>query len=119
MKLIKPTDDELNAAFAEHVVGFKPDPNNEGRWIPPGRHTLTVGYWTEKPARFTHSADAVLPWLEKTRFDANFWKRWRIQIICWETHGENKFAEADTFPRAAVIALLRANGVEVEFSPSP
>lgn len=45
MKLTNPTDDELNAAFAEKVAGWDHFPAGYPRW--------------------THSADAVLPWLEK------------------------------------------------------
>lgn len=141
MKLTNPTDDELNAAFAEKVAGWIA-PTSES----PYTESSSVGcpqvnldfYWKDNRGlccdgpRFTTSADAVLPWLEKwhdadaqnrdvricrrlagdwlvtLRTRTNPWEQWVDQ---WEEDGD--------FPRAAVIALLRANGVEVEFTDSP
>jgi len=109
MKLINPTDDELNAAFAVAVAGYV---QREGGWeIPPMRVI-----WTE-PLDFTRSMDAVLPWLNAPG--------WLWHISNDEIHTDKPFtacvhrglAEASASdtnaPLACVIALLRANGVEV------
>lgn len=114
MKLTNPTDDELNIAFAEKVAGMNP--------VNVEYHTAP---WSEKP-RFTQSADAVLPWLEKEiLWDAQSciaesqraFRCW-IRILTKAAGERSEYAEArePTFPRAAVIALLRAHGVEIEFT---
>lgn len=145
--LVDPTDDELNAAFAEKVAGYewvacgydsdKPVRPRFMALLAPG-HTpygwvrfsgeLGPSYNRHRTyARWTDSADNVLPWLSKccphgwTVEENEFggvrkfgcaiasepsWTGW-IECADWRF--------ADTFPRAAVIALLRAHGVEVEF----
>lgn len=117
MKLTNPTDDELNAAFAEHVAAMsKADVEY---------HTAP---WSMKP-RFTHSANAVLPWLEKEGWS---WERssYAPEITGEAVHFEVRVSgpnenqsgycrcvfSPDQFARAAVVALLRAYGVEVEFT---
>lgn len=122
MKIINPTDDQLDAAFAEHVAGQIPT-------VSPGYFTYpnVRGFWRAK--KFTQSSDAVLPWLEKGResgrrigIEVGF-RLWRIWIHDKNTDGlydscleRRPDGESDTLPRAAVIALLRAHGVEVEFT---
>ena len=108
MKLMNPTDDELNAAFAEKVAGW---------WLWPGyRDQWCDGTEDRGKARFTTSFDAVLPWLGKWRTIAIDWDRiaglWSVGV------GQHKDTPAysPVLPRAAVIALLRAAGVEVEFT---
>lgn len=97
MKLTNPTDNELNEAFAKNVC----------KW--------TVERWPSPD--FVNCADAVLIWLDKTYWQvqqtskAN--KPLRVRI---GSEQDSCFGESDTFPRAAVIALLRAHGVEVEFT---
>ena len=123
MKLINPTDDELNAAFAEKVAGW---------YVANKVHALDkicyrsekeyfekpfCGTWPVPP--FTRSMNAVLPWLNAPG--------WLWHISNDEIHTNRPFtahihrglAEASASdtnaPRACVIALLRANGVEVTF----
>lgn len=126
MKLTNPNDAELNAAFAEKAAGWTslvPSGFNGDNHLgvpPPGQRTGNA----EIVPPFTQSADAVLPWLEK----------WMIEnpkstvdlSITPETkrvtlyHGKTRSAwsaDSNSFPRASVIALLRAHGVEVEFTP--
>lgn len=120
MKLTNPTDAELNAAFAEHVCGWKrlqkttqivfEVPATGARGTPPG---------------FTTSADAVLPWLEK----AKLWNTQGVSAeVCRKTryitqvmdYERNYHEDRDeSFAKSAVIALLRAHGVEIEFIPTP
>lgn len=120
MKLINPTDDELNAAFAEKVAGWK-----RGKRIGMDVWILPSGFWDFRPDQFTRSADAVLPWLEKMPFRIEIGKGIGLQcgvVICG--YGPfTKWGEGGWFrgidpivPRAACIALLRAHGVEVEFT---
>ena len=116
MKLINPTDDELNAAFAEKVAGWKL--NFAG---PSAFGTNLNPYWEDEKGRaqfdgpwFVYSADAVLPWLEKhgpSIERLGFTGVWTIRLNDSQLLGE---AADKSFPRAAVIALLRAHGVEVE-----
>jgi hypothetical protein len=116
-KMINPTDDQLDAAFAERVAG----------WWHADSHTETNPAWNTGDGwtfhngngNFTQSADAVLPWLEK----AGRWNVFRDDGF-YEIELEDKpmpddgnwFAFDKSFSRAAVIALLRAHGVEVEFT---
>ena len=110
-KLINPTDDELNANFAVWVAGWRNDPD-EG-WRNEHGVPITAVYYRD----FTRSMDAVLPWLNAPG--------WLWHISNDEIHTDKPFtacvhrglAEASASdtnaPRACVIALLRANGVEV------
>lgn len=119
MKLTNPTDDQLNEAFAVEAARLVKYVDSFGlpRWGPPDLPAaFNLLSLPHHPPPFTTSADAVLPWLEKHRFEATYWNGWRIRIICWEEKGENMFADDKSLPRAAVIALLRANGVEIEFT---
>ena len=99
-------DNELNALFAEHVA----------KWRQPG-----IGMCFDRPD-WTEDANAVLPWLEKASPVAICYAppnepyplgRWEIAIKADGKHLLDCLSRADTFPRAAVIALLRAKGVEV------
>lgn len=116
MKLIDPTDDELNRAFAEHVAGMTQCESlvdvDEKRWC-------------GKPPTFTEYADAVLPWLEK--WDCRTLSAWRgTEWTCFVCTEEESFPEwegvvgfdgsAANPAKAVVICLLRANGVEIEFT---
>jgi len=121
-KLINPTDDELSAAVAEHVAGLTRDFEDVGEercaWWENGKGETV-------PANFATSADAVLPlldrqhhWLHKSindgkKITAHYvqidWKPGRASI----NQADHFCATEPTFPRAACIALLRANGIEV------
>lgn len=125
MKLTNPTDEQLNKAFAEKVAGWSPAITDKSCcYDGDGNHC----YWSDVPP-FTQSADAVLPWLEKFDTEINYpcWrdikgkpnhrvKFWHVSITNPDGSSERN-ANAQSFPRAAAIALLRAHGVEVEFSP--
>jgi len=127
MKLTNPTDDELNAIFEEHVCG------NDRAY---------VDILNDEPrTNYVKSADAVLSYLEGSTGVMSEhmigWDRggnscghhdkhptvWRVWVAesdedvgaeWWTYSGFN--GEASTFPRAAVIALLRAKGIEIAFS---
>lgn len=115
------TDDELKALFAEHYDGF------QETWITPRKRVMCGRRGSTDIVTvpsYTTDANAVLPWLEKwKRADRRmvriqFYNCWRVLLLSkvdaedpWEVVEHS--AEADTFPRAAVIALLRAKGVEV------
>jgi hypothetical protein len=115
MKLVNPTDRELDAVFAEKVAGWKYD-ESEKAWF----HD---GYFDHRPLPFTQSADAVLPYLNKmewwniSRSDKPF-SHCEVMIHdADEVRGyRNAQAEHVDPIKAAVIALLRAHGVEVEFT---
>ena len=112
LKLTNPTDDELSAAVAEHVAGYK---NVIYATHPP----RLVADDPERPGErmriglYATSADAVLPLLEKCRH----WKaqQWEPNVV-WVDLDAPNYGDgvAETFPRAACVALLRANGIEVE-----
>lgn len=105
MKLLNPTDAELNCAFAEKVAGMKPSPINPGLF----RECGALGSSTDsQPPRFTTSADAVLPWLNKHAWYAKY--AGMAVLIGISEHT----AEAESFSRSATICLLRAHGVTVE-----
>lgn len=120
MKLIDPTDDELNAAFAEKVAGWKRldcclwdvgyDIGN------PWCRKRSDGVWISNHAKWTRSADAVLPWLEKRGYSI-IYRGGMYDVRVYDDDGDNEAGRAyeNCLPRAAVIALLRAHGIEVEF----
>lgn len=150
MKLVNPTDDQLNAAFAEKVAGWRCYKEKRGgyelcislapgdgepwqHWDPKERavrearytpvscfEAIEIGFFGRGLPQFTRSADAVLPWLEKS----GAWSAYRerdgaYEIELHDKHmpsGGNYFAFDKSFSRAAVIALLRAHGVEVTFT---
>ena len=137
MTLTNPTDDELNAAFAEKVAGWthvhvgemeSADIESRSVFCYDGLIGETGGKMMPVP-QFTHSADAVLPWLEKCAWFQHTGvfsgANGRSIDNCREGHtielsltldSMNRGAHAETLPRAAVIALLRAHGVVVEFT---
>lgn len=117
MKLTNPTDGELNAAFAEGVAGWTR--TNDGFWRSPD---MAVG---DDPklfvdVQFIASFDAVLPWLLKTAwFNVSRSKERGAHCeidACHDASSRCFLAESESVPRACVIALLRAHGVEIEFT---
>jgi len=114
MKLINPTDNELDAAFAEHVAGwthvYLGGPGYVWKHPRPSDGELSI-YPLE---RFTAYADAVLPYLEKCRYITTATFVPTQQKWCVGIGGDS--GTASIFARAAVIALLRAHKVEVEFT---
>lgn len=125
MKLLNPTDDELNIAFAKNVCGWYQDISLEKEMFWASRGWAT----TRKLPAFTTSADAVLPWLDRhyswhiekaikgyrcVIADEQWWlgsdALVRVDTDTWQYEGR-----ADNAARACAIALLRANGVEIVF----
>lgn len=123
MKIKANDHDALNAVFAEKVAGMKRTQN-----CPCGED---CGSWKSADGTidflpdFTRSADAVLPWLEKQ----HHWRSWHASrsdsggvTVLYSFLATNDINElvksaqgyATTLPHAAVIALLRAHGVQVE-----
>lgn len=135
--LTNPTDDELSAAVANYVAKI----STEKRWryfyngIESGGHiskmaatadaiSHSLGYgaieeydYVPHCPPYATSADAVLPLLEKVG-------RWSLaynlplsiggySVMVSDACSVAWWAEDPAFPRAACIALLRANGVEV------
>ena len=122
------TDSELNRLFAEVVAG----------WEFHGSRDAYVGgvlqavpeYWTDPEGDrhfedwpfpdYCYDADAVLERLEGMTWSAsnceehNFTPIDGMQVWVGERGGSSMVgAEAPTFAKAAVLALLRARGVEV------
>lgn len=120
MKLIDPTDDQLNVAFAEYVCGWiRRDMGKIGTHKKPDAFHSARGWECNEinPTQFTTSSDAVLPWLEKCYCQIGFGPAWRVTIEGGRTNKINAATHLDdSLPRAAAIALLRAHGVEVEFT---
>jgi hypothetical protein len=117
MKLVNPTDDQLNAAFAEKVAGWlrAERMGKEVLYDPEGGHVL-IGDTRCMPS-FTTSADAVLPWLAKTgRWQCDYGRPHALGYRIYFPQNSDGEAASESFARTAVIALLRAHGVEVEFS---
>lgn len=127
--------DALDAAFAEKVAGWikYEAPRTGGGLLLPYTHFDGDGMPRIGVAPFTRSMDAVLPWLEKHSRDtgearggepevfridspADAKDLWRVVMFCLHHDGEilETAAAAPTLPHAAVVALLRANGVTVE-----
>ncbi len=132
MKLTNPTDEQLNAAFAEKVAG----------WKRTGRRDNTGEIWTnaEGVDLFDFSADlksalqpddfgfctdanAVLTWLERHYLTAKYWTGqagerpvWRIGVERAKSYQKSGQHTDMSFARAAVVAMLRSHGVEVEFT---
>ena len=120
MKLINPTDRELDEAFAEHVAGWKVEFDGDKKYLSPDGenwHMWSIPY-------FTGSVDLVLPWLEKfggavyvNRYTGWGDTNWAVRLYENDEDGSLMGeAEEPTLPRAAMIALLRAHGVEIEFT---
>lgn len=137
MKLTNPTDWQLNSNFAVEVAGWswKIEGDNCVCWYNEdgcfmgGRNDGEP--WDGIP-KFTQSADLVLPWLEKwhdsgrgpvlmgTIHSAAMQRTgWMVQVRDADL---SKNAPRDfeiiswSLPYAAVVALLNAHGVEIEFT---
>lgn len=120
------TDQELNKLFAVKVAGWKPTrgPNAKSAWFNfslrgPGRTRFR-----NRLPDYVNSADAVLPWLEKCflyEVQGGLIGQHYVGISSEQAHYSNDLAEntrefqatAPTFPRAAVLALLKAHGGEL------
>lgn len=93
------SDAELNELFAVELAGM--EQVTRALWAFPGDLPQSL--------TFCASADAVLPWLEKHRYLRILFCR--ETPVRWEVAKEDSptvYAVASSFPRAAVIALIRA-----------
>lgn len=131
MTLINPTDDELNRAFAEKVCGWVWTKIREARRINGDLVEPELFVWCRQNGEFagnpwqhdfTHSADAVLPWLEKDHYSFSIYYDqttcvWTVELMQRFTGTKTYRASCEeSMAKAAVIALLRAHGAEVEFT---
>lgn len=133
MKMINPTDTDLEYAFCEHVSHWVPTEQQIEAWqlwaAVSGCDTsrdnaISTAKTCDRP-NYCTSADAVLPWLEKWQAPKDSpSKGWCTiwspgnKLGDWMVYRSfNKPTYAATLPRAIVIALLRENGVEIEFAP--
>jgi hypothetical protein len=125
MKLTNPTDKELEEAFAIHVAGWTK--LNNGEWRSPAKtkRIEKTGICTddlEYPPSYATNTNAILPLLEthtwrgcsyRSRSGSHFSAR--VEVVDHEFNlvvGESE----RSFPLAACVALLRAHGIEVEFT---
>lgn len=129
MKLTNPTDQELDAAFAVHVAGWNPVCHCGDR-MDMHRHDEHAPVQMDEPIpNFTRSFDAVLPWLEKQGWKGTSNRHGATCVATvtvlggkegWDgtehTATQDYTHTQSPLPRAAIIALLRANGHEVEFT---
>lgn len=131
--MTNPTDDQLNALFAEKVAGWTAhrqmilDKHYIARWAAPWiPEWVNMPTLPTEPPKFTDSMDAVLPYLDRHPWAARSARDGQYEAcINWPENDCGKsdlggkvymslcraVGEADTLPRACVIALLRAHGV--------
>lgn len=109
------TDAQLSETFAVEVAGWQLSDGDHPLYGPFKYRVPDDGVGYELP-KFATSADAVLPFLEKrdTLLDFAVNKiepRWAWVISVYHAEGQAD-GEADTFPRAACLALIRAARAE-------
>jgi hypothetical protein len=101
-------DDELNELFANHVCSYVLMPSLiQGAILCGVRGQPGTG--TFRLPSFCTNANAVLPWLENWRTTSEHIKERALpwHVLCED--GEHCYVgRAATFPRAAVLAMLRA-----------
>ncbi len=140
MKLTNPTDEQLNASILETLAGWEKHGPNKGekkrvlyRLFEPqesprkrmlGRVLIawSDGLFGGDFPKFTQSFDLILPWLDKRGGHIEIRKSlgggWTVKVYHEMIDGlvvaHPEWTES--LPRAIVIALLRAKGVEVEFT---
>lgn len=118
MKLTNPTPDEIDAAVAEKVARWNRLPRTA---YSPESWQLGSDYRGYPPC-YSRSTDAVLPLLERysVTVERVCYEEWDVSVTDSETEDDgidyNKRGTAKSLPLALCIALLRANGVEVEFT---
>ena len=126
LKLTNPTDDELNAAVATHVCGYAGVDGGMMR-LPDTRMRGNVFESWKRVPPYATSADAVLPLLDGFEWvdigkDVDYNDGpWAVSISRQRAGamGALFIGSAPALARAACIALLRANGIEVEITPQP
>lgn len=104
------TDQEIIAMFAERVCGWEDIHEGSNGFVGTPRFDTGLGEDEEPLPDFLHSFDAIQPWLEKhddVRITKGFTKaQWNVDV-------DTAFFEHNSLNFSAVIALLRAHGVEV------
>jgi len=129
--LTDPTDQQLNEAVAVHVAGWRKfeDPDEgDVTWLDENGKLLYTGRADGFRFAYTQSADAVLPLLEKWRLEKTgvihittdaAGRNWQVNFGRYPAISNQGVRMAtviaDTFPRAACLALLAAHGVTVTF----
>lgn len=112
IRLVKPSDTTLIGVFARHLAGW-------------AKHEVIQGYRDDPYGApipdFLSSVDAVLPYLEgfavtKTEYiKISVQHAWRVDLFAsLEDHEPAGYASDQSLARAAVIALLRSEGIEIE-----
>lgn len=127
MKLLNPTDDELNAAVTKYIVKSVPC----DQWKLFMHDSMIQGdcghancHPTQMQINYCKYADAILPWLEKwpltnAQLVPSAGVKWYVDITLKAGMAEKtEYARGrgETLAKACVLALLRANGVEIEFT---
>ena len=116
--ITNPTDDELNKLFALHICNWTPRPHPA---FPNGpiiswRDGDGVMKEVHSKLRFTESIDAVLPWLMQQNEFRVYGGQYCTAHCVVVTQFDRIFEQvADTTPKACVLALLKAHGVEVVY----
>jgi hypothetical protein len=131
LKWSKLTDAEKNACFAAEVAGLVPPFENREEWEEDGDtdgfRNVVRDSKDQRVPDYLHSADAVLPWLEKkyVGFPRPIIKAGTLSgyemltkngKIYHDLNGEYEGRDiscAATLQECAMIALLRSKGVEV------
>lgn len=107
----------LNALVCEHVCKWT---ENDSDFVP---WKDAAGEAIEHTPEFTTDTDAILPWLEKephVSIDRVKGDGWQVAILDVEelptgvSEGIRADAWEDTLAKAAVVALLRARGIDVD-----
>ena len=118
MTYTDPTDAELNWLFATRVCGWTPDKRD---WV--GEN---VGDYTVMSHHFLDDEAVVMKWLniDSWRCARHISPSVNYFVVTLNDYTSDYPHELDggeqpTFARAAVIALLRKNGVDIQFSKNP
>lgn len=121
------TDQELNRQVAEKVDGWEFHGSRDA-YVGSDVMQAVPEYSTDPDGErhyedwpfpdYCNDANAVLPLLEKYEYidisrDVEFLGGWTVAISV-KREGGLYHAASPTFPKAAVVALLKAHGVEVE-----
>lgn len=117
MKMINPSDRRLEEAFARHVAKWRKRENEDDEeiteWYDKKNKLVSHGDKFGNLPNWIGSVNAVMPWLDKNLvFIQKEDGQWSVGVDAWTTI---HYGKSRSLPRAAVIALLRAEGVEVEF----
>lgn len=124
-RLVDPTNDLLDEAIIKVITHWEPTKQSieaSRSWAAccggdeSDEACYAEAYRCDRP-RYSESADAILPLLYQEHWEVNqtTLEHRPIRVVIYRAKYPG-FGESDRFPRAAAIALLRANGVEIEFT---